>query len=366
MNTISPSGGSLAEPPASTAPGTSFLRNAWYVAAWGAEVRGGELFHRRILDEPILLYRKIDGTPVALSDRCPHRFAPLHLGKLRGEAVECGYHGLRFDDTGACVHNPHGGGALPSAAHVRVYPVVERYSALWVWMGEAERANPENIPVFDFLVPEHWFVGTGQMLVAANYQLEIDNILDLSHIEFMHPMFATEAVRRGKIQSVQEGDTVWSKRFISGDELNPFLLQAFQIPAGQLADRWLDVRWNAPALMALYTGGVVSGRPRSDGVEVPSAHIFTPETQRSTHYFYAMSFPRVMGPAGETLAKEQVEVLRGPFEREDKPMIEAVERSMNGAELWSLQPVLLAGDAAAVKARRVLEKLIKADRPALG
>jgi phenylpropionate dioxygenase-like ring-hydroxylating dioxygenase large terminal subunit len=366
MTTNSPGGGSLAEPPAGTARKTSFLRNAWYVAAWGAEVRAGELFSRRILDEPILLYRKGDGAPVALSDRCPHRFAPLHLGKLRGETVECGYHGLQFGHTGACVHNPHGSGALPRAAQVRVYPVVERYSALWVWMGEAERANADTIPVFDFLVPQQWFVGTGQMLVAANYQLEIDNILDLSHIEFMHPMFATEAVRRGKIQSVQEGDTVWSKRFISGDELNPFLLQAFRIPVGQLADRWLDVRWNAPALMALYTGGVVSGRPRSDGVEVPSAHIFTPETQRSTHYFYAMSFPQMMGPAGETLAKEQVDVLRGPFEREDKPMIEAVERSMNGDELWSLRPVLLAGDAAAVKARRVLEKLIEAERPPPG
>jgi len=364
MPSATPNGAVPAEVSATTASGEPFLRNAWYVAAWGAEVREGELFHRTILGEPVLLYRKRNGTPVALGNRCPHRFAPLHLGKLRGDVVECGYHGLQFDGTGACIHNPHGGGALPRAARVRLYPLIERYSALWIWMGDPERANPEVLPVFDFLAPEDWFVGTGQMLVGANYELENDNIMDLSHIEFMHPLFATEAVRRGKTQSAQEGDTVWSRRFITEDELNPFLMQAFQIPAGQLADRWLDVRWNAPALMALYTGGVVSGRPRSDGVEVPSAHLFTPETQSSTHYFYAMSFPRAMGPAGEKVAKEQVEVLRGPFEREDKPMIEAVGRNMNGAAFWSLQPVLLAGDAAAVKVRRVLAQLIEAERQA--
>src|SRR6202011_196297 len=113
-------------------------------------------------------------------------------------------------------------------------------------------------------------------LIEAPYELEIDNILDLSHIEFMHPLFASDAVRAAKVQSSQDGDTVWSKRYITRDTLPEFLMQAFHIPSGELADRWLDVRWNAPALMVLYNGAVVSGKPRESGMEVQQAHFFTP------------------------------------------------------------------------------------------
>ena len=131
-----------------------FLRNAWYVAAWGNEVKAGGLFSRKLLGESVLLYRKEDGAAVAIGNRCPHRFAPLHLGKLKGDIVECAYHGLQFDGTGACVANPHGGGKPLAAARVKNYPLVERYSALWIWMGDADKADATTIPVFEFMVPE--------------------------------------------------------------------------------------------------------------------------------------------------------------------------------------------------------------------
>jgi vanillate O-demethylase monooxygenase subunit len=286
------------------------------------------------------------------------------MGKLcdGGDALQCPYHGLRFDAEGKCVHNPHGGGAIPKAAVVRSYPVVERESVVWIWMGDPEKADPAVIPSFDFLDARTWGVGTGYMSIEAPYELETDNILDLSHIEFMHPLFATEAVRRGQVQSTQEGETVWSRRFIVADELPEFLQQAFQIPTGSLADRWLDVRWNAPAQMALWSGGVVTGRPREEGVNTSSAHMFTPETRHRTHYFYAMSFPRALGPHVDALAQQMVQVLRGPFEFEDKPIIEAVARRMGAADFWALNPVLLAGDSAAVRARRVLRQKMESEK----
>ena len=98
---------------------------------------------------------------------------------------------------------------VPSAARIKSFPVAERYSALWIWMGDPVRADPDSIVPFEFNMPEHWHVGTGHMLINAHYELETDNILDLSHIEFMHPLFASEAVRAAKVQSVQDGDTVW-------------------------------------------------------------------------------------------------------------------------------------------------------------
>ena len=337
----------------------AFLKNAWYVAAWTAELETGKLLARRLLDEPVVLFRDANGRPCALTDRCPHRFAPLSMGQTFDGVVQCPYHGLRFDGSGACVHNPHG--PPPKAARVRRYPLVERYSAIWIWMGDPARADESVIPEFDFLVPDEWHVGTGYMAIDGGYELEIDNILDLSHIEFLHPLFASEAVSRAEIKCSQDGETVWSRRHIRGDSPPPFIYQAFNIPPGSRVDRWLDVRWQAPALMALWAGGVASGRSQEEGLVVPQAHLFTPESAARTHYFYAISFPRALGPAGEALARENVELLREPFEREDKPIIEAVARAMGDADLWSLNPVLLRSDEAAVRARRILEKRIAAE-----
>src|SRR5689334_18275971 len=115
-----------------------YLRNAWYVAMWG-ETLADTLVPRTILNEPVVFYRTADGRPVALTDRCPHRFPPLHRGRRIGaDRIRCGYHGLEFDRSGACVRNPHGDGRLPPAK-VRVYPVVEKHSILWIWMGDAAR-----------------------------------------------------------------------------------------------------------------------------------------------------------------------------------------------------------------------------------
>jgi vanillate O-demethylase monooxygenase subunit len=289
------------------------LRNAWYVAAWAEELAPGARLSRRLLDEPVVLSRDAAGHVVA-------------------------------------------------AVSTRHCPLIERSSALWLWMGDPQAADPALLPAFDFLDPLHWAVGTGHMAVEAHYELETDNILDLSHIEFLHPLFASEAVRRGTADCRQEADTVWSHRLITDDLPPPFVYEAFGIPPGRKVDRWLDVRWNAPALMALWTGGVESGSPRELGTTVPSAHCFTPETATRTHYFYAIAFPRAMGPLAESLARDNVQVLRGPFEHEDKPMLEAVQRNMGGADLWSMKPVLLPGDAAAVRARRVLQRLIEAER----
>src|SRR5260370_3840354 len=104
-----------------------YLMNAWYVAALSSEVGPVALFHRKILDTSVLLYRKEDGKPVALHDRCPHRFAPLHLGKRHGDEVACLYHALRFDCSGKCTQNPHGNGHIPQAAQVKAFPLIEKF-----------------------------------------------------------------------------------------------------------------------------------------------------------------------------------------------------------------------------------------------
>jgi phenylpropionate dioxygenase-like ring-hydroxylating dioxygenase large terminal subunit len=163
------------------------LHNTWYVAAIATEVAADGLFHRRILDISVLMYRKADGVAVAMHDRCPHRFAPLHLGKRVGDEVQCPYHALRFDANGQCTHSPHGDGTVPARACVRVFPLVERYGFLWIWMGEADAADPSTIPAYTRLESEPVnAVAHGYMHMPANYQLIVDNVMDLSHVDHVH------------------------------------------------------------------------------------------------------------------------------------------------------------------------------------
>jgi phenylpropionate dioxygenase-like ring-hydroxylating dioxygenase large terminal subunit len=338
----------------------NYLRNTWYVAAHSHELKAGELFSRRILNEPVVMFRDATGQPAALLDRCPHRFVPLHLGKLKESVVECAYHGLQFDGTGNCVLNPHGNGVVPRQAKVRKYPFVERDGVLWIWMGDAERANAEAIPKYPSLDPNVWKILRGYISIEANYLLETDNILDLGHIEFLHPgFFGSEAIRRAKTEVRQEGNTVHSNRLTHDEILPPFLDTSFGAN-GKAVDRWLNTRWDAPALMELDVGATLTGRPHSEGRSIPGCHFFTPETDSKTHYFWTYS--RDYEKDNQVLDAEIMAGITYAFEFQDKPIIEAQQLSIGDVDLMSLRPVLLAGDAAAARARRVLEKLIHAEQ----
>jgi len=338
----------------------SYLRNTWYVIAWDDEVVAGALFHRRALGEDILLVRDADGVVHALRNRCPHRFAPLHLGRLDGGIIECAYHGLRFDLDGRCVHNPHGDGAIPPNAMAKAYPIVAKQLLLWIWMGDPDRANQSRIPDFIGLDPEFYAINRGYMFTPANYELMTDNILDLGHIEFLHQgLLGSEAVRRGETEVRQDGDIVFSNRLVRNEILPP-ALEALYEAGGRPVDRWLDVVWHAPANMHLTVGVTAAGAPERIGREAPGVHLMTPETETTTHYFWANA--RDFRRDDAELHRALDEGLRFAFEHQDKPMIEAVGISMDGEEFWDLRPVILACDAGGVRARRILRKLINAEQ----
>jgi vanillate O-demethylase monooxygenase subunit len=344
-----------------------YLMNCWYVAAWASEVNTGELFPRTLLDQKVVIYRDNEGVAHALLDRCPHRFVPLSSGSLcdGGRSIQCNYHGLQFDQSGQCVHNPHGDGKIPAAARVKTFPLVEKHNCLWIWMGDQDKADPALITDFSCMDREHFYVGEGYLYAKANYVLESDNILDLSHIEFLHPgTLGSDAVKDSVTEVKQDGDTVWSMRQTNNEILPDFLYQAWGIEHGKRVDRWIDVRWDAPANMLLVSGATPTGQPRENGIETLIPHIFTPETAHSTHYWFGMSFPKAIGPHAQQLADEQVANLSVPFETEDLPMLEAQQDNMGDSDFWENKPVLLIGDAGAIRARRTLDKLIKAENAA--
>ena len=342
------------------------LRNTWYVAALSSEIEGEQFAHRKILEVSVLMYRKSDGTPVAMQDRCPHRFAPLHLGKRVGDEVACLYHGLRFNSEGVCTHSPHGDGNVPQRACVQTFPLVERHGLLWIWMGDAARADADQIPDYSLLPgPDEHAVGYGYMHMEANYELIVDNVMDLSHVDHVHgPLLNTAGgLSPQKPPVTEDDDSVlvrweWTQHPPIG-LLAPFLAQ----PEGP-AEQFVQVRWTAPSNMFLTVGAVQDGGKKSFDKAIVSwdFHMMTPETERSTHYFFASRRNFLVDDA--ELNKAKMEGMIHTFQTEDEPLISAVQAEMGTTDFWSLKPALLSCDPAPVKARRRLAKLIEAEEAA--
>lgn len=333
-----------------------FLTQVWYAAAWADEVHEA-LLPRQILGERVVLFRTRDGRAHALADRCPHRFAPLSLGRLVDDHIECGYHGLRFDGTGGCRFNPHGNGMIPPRAKVRSFTLVERDALLWIWMGDAARADAAAIPEFAFHVDPGFQNVKGYTLADANYELLTDNLMDLGHIEFLHAgLLGSDAIRKARTEVVEDGTTVLSKRLTSHEILPPVLQKWYEAGARPV-QRWLDMRWQPAASMKLTVGVWPDGEPRDSAHESQGAHLLTPATPTTTHYFWSQG--RNWGGRDPQMDMARLDSLRKAFDTQDKPMIEAVQRNMGTSDLESLHPVMLATDGGPVRARRVLRKLLE-------
>ncbi|HEY2136164.1 MAG TPA: aromatic ring-hydroxylating dioxygenase subunit alpha [Xanthobacteraceae bacterium] len=354
----------LAESKKKMVTGT-YLRNAWYVAAWSDDLADGQLLGRTIMKEPIVLYRKRNGEVAALHDRCPHRFAPLSMGKIvNGDDVQCPYHGLEFNAAGACVLNPHGAKNIPSRARVRSFPVTEKHKAIWIWMGEQE---PDHAKVPDFSVldnvPEMHTTKRDKMTIRANYELIIDNLLDLSHTSYLHDgILGNSETVESDITVELEGDDVVVGRHASSVTA-PGLFAAQWPQRPDRVDKFTSMRWMAPSTMRLVTGICNPGAVPESGTGYHAIHMLTPETDRTTHYFFTAVRFNVQ-THDDTLNRQIQDKIsttrRFAFEEQDAPVIEAQQQIIDGATL-SVDPVILAIDVGPVRYKRILQKMIAAE-----
>lgn len=327
-----------------------YLRNCWYQMAWSNELDSGALV-RTVLEMPIFLFRT-EGKVSALLDRCPHRFAPLSAGKLTAGVVECGYHGLAFDGSGRCVRNPHG--PITSSMRAQTFPVAERHKAVWLWTGDAEKADPALIPDLSFIdqIPEDVLI-LMYMPTAANYQLMTDNIMDLSHADYLHPTTLGGVILGSKARQFDRGAGMVAEWVNLACDA-PGVWQP-KVPSPAKADYFLEVEWRAPAVMTLLNTVVPTGQNPTPDDCAGSLHNMTPETRTSTHYFACSRRP------DQVPADVMRKLLEKAFLGEDKPMLEAQQRRLGDHEFWSMNPILLKIDAAAVKVRRRLDELIAAE-----
>jgi phenylpropionate dioxygenase-like ring-hydroxylating dioxygenase large terminal subunit len=336
-----------------------FLRNVWYMVGWTEELATGRIA-RRIIDLPVVLFRDADGQAVALDDRCPHRFAPLSRGEITDGVVTCPYHGLRFDATGVCVGNPYSA-RIPNGAQVRNFPVAERDTILWLWAGDRAHADSSLIPDFTFLGnPSQSRTVYGHTLMHAPYQYGTDNLLDLSHIEFIHrgTFGGRDLIFAGKHEVRQDADTLHSNWWMPNVAAPPMAQARFGVDGR--VDHWLDMRWNAPATMFLEVGATATGTPRESGVTVPQVHIVTPATATTSHYFWAVTRRNDIHSA-EVDARVRKQFTQA-FDEEDKPIIEAAYANTDGVDFWDRKPVFLGVDAAGARARRIIERMHREER----
>ena len=336
-----------------------YLRNCWYMAGWAEELAEGRILARRLLDIPVALFRDRQGVVKAVQDRCPHRFAPLSMGMVSDGALICGYHGLAFAGDGKCVANPHG--PIVSALRVDIYPVREAFRAIWIWFGDPSLADNVALPELGFLdEAKETAFSNGYLRGEGNYQLYVDNILDLTHTDFLHPTtLGGGAVTRTRAEVSQDGNGVSIQWHPTNETPSPLQASLFNSP-GERVDSWTEVMWMPPATMMLVSGAVPTGTPRSAGGNVRNVHIMTPENADTTHYFFASTRDFAVDDAA---VNERVAKLRNHiFSTEDGPMITALNARMEGAEFWSLKPVLLPIDKGAVLVRRTLERLIAAEQ----
>lgn len=337
----------------------TYLRNRWYVACWSEKLTADPLA-RIFLGDSVVLYRGENGAPVALEDRCCHRSAPLSMGKVEGNKIRCGYHGLVFDSSGACVSIP-GQSRIPPGAGVRSYPIVEKWGAVWIWPGAPDAADPALVPNIFWLDDPGWMPASGYINIKADYQLLVDNLLDLTHVSYLHrtTLAGDDVEATTPVRTERKGNSITVERWMTNVSPPPLYTRASGIEG--IVDRWQLIQWEAPSNVYFDIGCARAGSgaqqgDRSQGVSMWSTHLITPETETSSHYHFSFVRDYALDEPDVT------EILRNGARSaflEDLEVLEIQQRMISSTENPPTIDINI--DNAPIQARRILSDLIGAE-----
>ncbi|CAD6555857.1 Toluene-4-sulfonate monooxygenase system iron-sulfur subunit TsaM1 [Paraburkholderia hiiakae] len=342
-----------------------FLKNAWYVACTPDEIDGKPL-GRQICGERMVFWRADDGSVAALEDFCPHRGAPLSLGSVREGHLVCGYHGLTVGASGKCVSMPcQRVGGIPS---VRSYPAVERYGFIWVWPGDAAEADPAKIHHLEWADNPAWAYGGGLYHIQCDYRLMVDNLMDLTHETYVHASsIGQPEIEEAPPKTTVNADVVTTSRFMHNIMPPPFWAAALRgngLADNVPCDRWQICHFSPPSHVMIEVGVAHAGKGGYDADARDKASsivvdFITPETETSIWYFWGMA--RSFAVHDQALT-ETIRTGQGKIFSEDLDMLESQQRNLL---TWPERRILsLNIDAGGVQSRRVLDRLIAAERNA--
>lgn len=335
----------------------TFIRNAWYVAAYSREI-GTQPFGRTIVGDPVVMFRDTDGKATALLDVCTHRFAPLSKGTVTGGRLQCPYHGLEFNAAGRCVLNPHGNGSTPPALDVRTYPLVERDSLIWIWTGAPALADRSRVPDYSYMLDAKRKTIGGYARVASSYRLIVDNLMDLAHAQFLHRSnLHSDVFAKIQRQVRVEDGSVFADLLLPGGIAPPLMatMTGLNVPS----DNWLNSRWIPVGAIQTYIATAPIGTPIERSFSALGSHILTPETEASHHYFFSSSrnFRLDDAEIDEMFVGWQKQALVS----EDQPIVEAIEARAPVVARYGLKQTLLSSDEAAIRVSRMLDAMEEAE-----
>ncbi len=305
-----------------------FLKNCWHVGAWGHEVKGDKILARQLLSKRVIFFRDESGKIAALEDRCSHRFAPLSIGRHTGDGVRCMYHGLVFNRDGVCVEEP-GVKGVSRGTDICAYPTAEKHSFIWIWMGDPALADEALIPECSYQSqPGVWDWEPRYRHFEADYRLILDNLLDFSHLTFVHENTLGGSVEianiKPKTETYDKGVRI-TRWYLDEEKIAPYL-KGFETFEGRI-DRWniydLETRGN---IFNMQSGTAPAGSGAPEGNYVPEAmrfhatQIVTPETDKTSHFFWSYAHNFNLGnPKFTTMLTDRI----SEGFQEDKDMIEA-------------------------------------------
>jgi len=331
-----------------------FLKNCWYIAAQADEV-GRALLHRRIVGEPVVMYRTEAGMPVAFLDRCAHRSLPLSKGTLIGDTVQCGYHGMTYGADGRCVAAP-GYETPPDHVRVRAFPLVEKWTYLWIWMGDPALADEDALPDFHWPARDGWTPCPGYLRIGAHYQLLLDNLLDLSHETYVHgATIGNEAVAEALPETFEKDGQVVVSRFMPSVPAPPMHVKVRGFTGA--IDRHQHVFFIPPSFIDIDSRFYVAGTEDEDtGIVWRVLNGLTPETETSTHYFW--NLPRGFSPGDPEMTALLHQQVTKTFE-EDRGVLEAQQQMLT--EDPGFEHANIPADAGPILARRLVARLLEAE-----
>lgn len=338
-----------------------YVRNAWYVAGWSREI-DSDLRRVTILETDIVMFRSETKGVVALLDRCPHKLLPLSMGKRIGDDIQCGYHGLTFNGAGQCVRVP-GQESIPASAAVRNFSVFERHNIVWIWMGDAERADTAKVFDLPVLDQEGWAAHQGDALhLKANYVNVADNLCDPAHVSFVHPTTLGNAASEDvPIESKRlEDGTIATWRWVRDGPPVGFF-QKFGGFSGNV-DRWHYYYLHLPSTAVIDFGsGDVAAQldedSRDQGVRIFALHFLTPV---NSHYTIDRWMHVRNTVVDDPSAADQMDALFRIAFNEDKEILEAIEEEE--MQVGEHRPIRLAFDKGANLYRKEVERLIAAEK----
>ena len=333
-----------------------YLRNSWYVVALSSEIEA-KLRAFRILGENIVIYRTERGEPVALEDSCPHRRLPLSKGRLLNGNIECGYHGLQFDHSGQCVAAPTQD-RIPPTAIVRSYPIVDRWGLVWIWMGDAGLSDGSLIIDIENYDNADWKITSGDALTCAcNYLYVVDNLLDPSHVAWVHlSSFAAPGTDNTPVEITETGNGVFVHRWIYDTKPPPFYAPLVQFEGNCDRLQHYEAQFPCTAINKSIFFPAGKGGPGSSIDEqtyiMISYHFMTPIDANNTRYHWLQH--RNTDPDNEEVTVAIASGLKAAF-LEDRDVLEAVHTGIANETTRHLN---LGLDAASLHFRRKLEILI--------